>query len=116
MKYKISEEFTDAPGGRYKKLGKYSGEEFRDDILINILNNLKNGEKLILDLDGVYGYPPSFLEEVFGGLVRNYNYNLKKVKEKIDFISLEQPERINEIDDNIRIAEKEREKNIHEKS
>ena len=50
MKYKISEEFTDAPGGRFRRLGKHSGEEFRDDILINILNDLKDGEKLILDL------------------------------------------------------------------
>ncbi len=116
MKYKISEEFTDAPGGRFRHLGKHSGEEFRDDILINILNDLKDGEKLILDLDGVYGYPPSFLEEVFGGLVRKYNYNFEKIKMKIEFISLEQPERINEINDNIIRAEKEREKIQHEKS
>ena len=35
---------------------------------------------------------------------------------KIEFVSLEQPERINEINDNIIRAEKEREKIQHEKS
>jgi hypothetical protein len=116
MEYKISRDFTDTPGGRFKSLGEYSGEEFRDDILINILNNLKDGEKLTLNLDGVYGYPPSFLEEVFGGLIRNYNYNLDKIKEKIKFVSLEQPERINEIYDHIKKAEEEMENNVHENS
>lgn len=109
MKYKISEEFTDTPSGRYRRLGPYSGEEFRDDILINLLNKLKEGEKLILDLDGVYGYPPSFFEEVFGGLVRLYNYTLKKIKEKIEFVSFDNPARIEKIENDIRDAENKKE-------
>jgi hypothetical protein len=31
---------------------------------------LRSGHKAIIDLDGASGYPPSFLDEAFGGLIR----------------------------------------------
>lgn len=75
--YKITEEFTDTPGGRYRKLGKFSGEEFRDDILLPLL---EKHEKITIWLEDAEGYPSSFLEESFGGLVRYglSNTNLKR--------------------------------------
>lgn len=64
-------DFTKIPVGRYKKFGDFSGEWFRDDILIQKLEEIKkNNQTLIIDLDGTRGYNISFLEEVFGGLVR----------------------------------------------
>lgn len=64
----ISQEFSKYPGPRYKKLGLFSGEEFRDDILIPAL---KVSETVTIQLDGAMGYGSSFLEETFGGAVRN---------------------------------------------
>lgn len=67
----VAKEFTETPGARYKTQGAYSGEEFRDNILYpKFIESIKNNEKLIVNLDGGYGYGSSFLEEAFGGLVR----------------------------------------------
>lgn len=60
-------DFSKYPGPRYASLGNYSGEEFRDNILIPAIRD--NGD-VIVNLDGVFGYGSSFLEEAFGGLVR----------------------------------------------
>ncbi len=71
LKIKISRDFSDTPGGRYIAEGEYSGEAFREKVLIpKYLEAIKEGKKLIVDLDGCYGLATSFLEEAFGGLVR----------------------------------------------
>lgn len=72
MRIKIAEDFTPMPGGRLSSEGEYSGEEFRETILRPKYEDAKhNNESLIIDLDGGYGYPTSFLEEAFGGLARS---------------------------------------------
>ena len=63
----VARDFTPYPGGRYRRHGKGSGQEFREQILLPIL---KAGGSAVIDLDGASGYPPSFLDEAFGGLVR----------------------------------------------
>lgn len=74
MEIIICKDFTDAPGPRFKKQGKHSGEEFREDILIpKFKEALEKKEKLIINFDGTFGYPTSFLEEVFGGLKEKYD-------------------------------------------
>lgn len=100
--YKIAEEFTDTPGGRNKSDGKFSGEQFRDDILIPIIKSLVENERLCIDFDGSYGYPTSFLEEVFGGLVRKYDY--KSILDKLEFKSDEEPGLIDEIREYMKYA------------
>ncbi len=68
---KVSEEFTEAPGGRYKTDGDFSAELFRDTILLPAVKKaIDEKKKLLIDLDGGYGYAFSFIEEAFGGLVR----------------------------------------------
>jgi len=54
-------DFAGEPGGAE------SGAEFCQDWLLPVF---KTGEKVEVDLDGVLGYPSSFLDEAFGGLVR----------------------------------------------
>jgi hypothetical protein len=67
----IAQDFSPFPGGRYRADGPFSGEKFRDDILLPALVDAeKNGSRVIVILDGAVGYSSSFLEEVFGGLVR----------------------------------------------
>lgn len=71
MNINVCNDYTDTPGGRYKNQGPYSGEEFRERILKKeYLDAKEKGEKLIIDLDGGFGYGSSFLEEAFGGLIR----------------------------------------------
>ncbi len=50
-----------------KSIGTGSGEEFRDKFLVPAL---QQHEPLLIEMDGTAGYPPSFLEEAFGGLIR----------------------------------------------
>lgn len=57
------------PFGRYRVDSKGSGEGFRDDKLTGWL---KDYDEITLDLTKhPLGYPSSWLEECFGGLIRN---------------------------------------------
>ena len=56
---------------------------------------LLSGTKIEIDLDGVYGYPTSFLEEAFGGLARKHS--VQDVLDAFSFISQEQPGIVDEI-------------------
>lgn len=60
-------DFTKYPGPRYVALGPNSGEEFRENFLIKAL---EKDSEVKVNLDGVLGYGSSFLEEIFGGIVR----------------------------------------------
>jgi non-ribosomal peptide synthetase component E (peptide arylation enzyme) len=63
----VAKEFTPTPGGRYRREGEWSGEEFREDVLEKAL---AGGAVVVVDLDDVDGFTTSFLDEVFGELVR----------------------------------------------
>jgi len=67
----IASDFSKYPAGRSRRDGKFSAEHFREDVLVPALRwaEKENGRVIVL-LDGVYGYSSSFLEESFGGLVR----------------------------------------------
>lgn len=70
LEIKLADEFTTTPGGRFVKDGPYSGEQFRKEKLEPVFRNKEDQEIVELYLDGAEGYPSSFLEEAFGGLVR----------------------------------------------
>ncbi|MBA43263.1 MAG: hypothetical protein CMF62_04540 [Magnetococcales bacterium] len=76
----LGQEFSKYPAGRVKSDGPHSGERFRDDILIPLLEGSHSVE-VLLD-DGVIGYGSSFLEECFGGLVRK-GYSLEFLKKHL---------------------------------
>jgi hypothetical protein len=63
----IATEFSRYPGGRSLSDGPHSGERFRKEFLLPVL---QSGEHAIIQFDGARGYGSSFLEEAFGGLVR----------------------------------------------
>lgn len=70
----ITKDWSSTPGGRFRTEGQWSAEEFRDDVLRpNWKEAKKTGEILLINFDGGYGYPTSWLEEVFGGFIRKYN-------------------------------------------
>ena len=58
------------PGPRKRYMAPRSGQEFREDCLTELINEKK---PFILDMSGMVGYPPSWLEEVFGGMVRHFD-------------------------------------------
>lgn len=91
----IANEYTKSPGGRFIDEGKYSGEDFRESKLAPAFEKCQeNGEELVVNLDGGYGYGSSFLEEAFGGLARKtHNKNILK----ISLISDEEPKLIDDI-------------------
>lgn len=65
----IAKDFTDAPGGRYREDGEYSGQQFLEELLRPAYEEAKHdGKKLIIELDDVYGYPSSFVSGSFGKL------------------------------------------------
>lgn len=84
----ICKDFSETPGGRYIREGDFSGEAFRDQLLIKKYEEAEaKNEILCIDFDGTYGYGSSFIEEAFGGLVREYGK--KGVLKRISLISTE---------------------------
>lgn len=67
QKYDIAEEYTATPIGRYKKDSRFSGEGFKE-ILADFI---QKEQPVCLIMDNTSGYNPSFLEEAFGGLIRD---------------------------------------------
>lgn len=63
----VARDFSKYPAGRYLEDGPASGQFFRDKFLIPAL---KESKSLRIELDGTRGYGSSFLEEAFGGAVR----------------------------------------------
>jgi hypothetical protein len=62
---KFAAAFTDCPGGRSRIDGDFSGEQFREDLLEPALARY---DHVILDLNGVFSFPSSFVNEAFGVL------------------------------------------------
>ena len=84
-------DFSTAPGGRYINHGPFSGEEFRNTVLIPAF---KSGEQLLIDLDGTFGYASCFIDEVFGEMARLHG---KEILKNLFFKSNEEPNLIEEI-------------------
>lgn len=96
MKICVSKDYSETLGARNISDGDYSGEDFRENFLIPRFETaLEHKEKLIIDLDGGYGNPVSFLEEAFGGLSRKYGAD--KVLGVLEFISNDEPSLVEEI-------------------
>lgn len=96
----IGKMFSRYPAGRFPSDGPFNGELFRNTILIP---ELKKNQIIAIELDDTAGYGSSFLEEAFGGLVRE-GISHKIIKNNIFFNSEDESlvEEINEyIDDAI---------------
>ena len=98
MKINIAVDFSRIPGARYPEEGDFSGQEFRQTILLPKLQEaIKKKEMLTINLDGTAGLGTSFLEESFGGLIRVDKFDIKSLKNTLEFISEEDPDYITEI-------------------
>lgn len=79
-------DFSRAPFGRYTEDGAGNGEAFRIKFLLEPFTN-PDVHKVVVKLDSVtpgYEYGSSFLEEAFGGLVRNHKLSSESVLKKLE--------------------------------
>jgi len=87
--YHVAKSFTRFPGGRRRKHGEHSGEEFREDILLPLLNQY---EYITFDLGGSAGYSSGFLDEAFGEI--GAILGLKEAERRIKFLAEDDPEAV----------------------
>lgn len=91
IEIKIASKFSYSPGPRYIDEGKNSGEKFRQDILADVFKKaIAEDKKVVVDLDGTDGYGTSFLEESFGGLIRNDGIDYQEIIDRLEIISHEE--------------------------
>ncbi|RYX84645.1 DUF4325 domain-containing protein [bacterium] len=101
---RISKDFSTTPGARYRSDGKFSGQEFYENILSQKFEkSLSQNKQLIIDLDGTYGFATSFLSEAFNRLSMAFGSDV--VWSNIKIISSEEPYLIDEIKEYIHDAQ-----------
>lgn len=86
----VAKDFSRFPAGPRRTDGKFSGEAFREDVLIPAL---KQGPAEVV-LDGTLGYASNWLEEAFGGL-RN-DFTLTELEAKLSIVSESDPSLVSE--------------------
>jgi len=91
----IAKDYSTTPGGRARKDGMYSAEQFYDEHLHPAMYKaIQDNVKLIIDLDGTAGLAGSFLDEAFGRLSVYFN---DVAINRIVFVSNEEPHLIDDI-------------------
>lgn len=75
VNYHFATEYTKYPGPRFIRLGKNSGEKFRETVLKPIF---ENNDTIDIDATGILSFGPSFLDEAFSPLANEYGLNLFK--------------------------------------
>ena len=94
----VAKEFSPTPGFRTKEEGPFPADEFRDNILYPKLKDaIENNDCLLVDLDGSAGYGTSFLEEAFGGLIRECKLSYQDIMAHLQLKSDDDPSYIDEI-------------------
>ena len=80
----IAKDFAVRPLGRYHpKDGPNTGERFRRDFLVPNLK--KSDQKILIDFGSLKMITSSFMEEAFGGLVREEAFPVDELLERIEF-------------------------------
>lgn len=93
-------EFTEDPGPRYIRQDREgtmtSGEAFYLTRLNEVFAKCyEEGKLLVLSLDGVSGYPSSFLDEAIGELV--YDFTLEVVSKFLEFETIMYKKRVTQV-------------------
>lgn len=78
----VVKDFHPAPKGRYPSEGDFSGQRFRDEILAPAMNR---NDHVHVVLDGYNRYGRSFIDEAFGGLVRENGFTEQQLKTKLTY-------------------------------
>lgn len=91
MTIRMTVDFSKLPGEIDELHGTNTGEKFRNNYLIPVYDYcLVRDENLNINFCNSHGYAASFLEEAFGGMVRN-GYDGKQMLRKMNFKTEEEP-------------------------
>ncbi|MBA5249163.1 MAG: DUF4325 domain-containing protein [Gammaproteobacteria bacterium] len=77
----IARDFSDVPAGRYYADGDWTGQKFREEFLVPELKKADKKNPVVVNINEAEGYGSSFLEEAFGGLIREEGYTKDGIKE-----------------------------------
>lgn len=100
-------DFTEYPDVRYIEHDEFSGELFYLNYVKPYFKKaVKENKILVVDLDNTAGYASSFLDEAFGNLV--YDFDFDDIRIHLKIISLQEPDWINIIQDDIIVKWKEK--------
>ena len=77
----VIKDFGPRPYGRYQADGDYNGENFRKKLLAPAL---KKYDHVVVNLNGYNRYGRSFLDEAFGGLIREEGFNKQLLDTKLE--------------------------------
>ena len=78
----VIKDFNKKPYGRYPVDGLGCGELFRQEKLVPALRKY---DRVHVDLDGYNRYGRSFLDEAFGGLIREEGFKWADLKERLSY-------------------------------
>src|SRR3546814_11104925 len=92
--FSIAKDFSPFAGPRYIRQGSHSGEALRSK-LIRFLNSHPGPVTIVLD--GTKGMGSSFLDEAFGGLIRNEGWAKRDIEQRLRFQSKLDPSYISKI-------------------
>lgn len=94
----IAKEFSTTPGSRKIKESVFSGEKLRSEILFPLVKKaMTENSKIEINLDGTAGFGTSFLEEAFGGLIRENKLDYNDLSKRLSFISTEEEYLVDDI-------------------
>lgn len=92
----IANEFADTAGARDYDDGDFSGKEFYDKFLLGRFNLAVEGKYILLiDIDGFWGWPSSFVSGSFGLLSETFGSDL--VLQHLRFKSDKNPLKIDKV-------------------
>lgn len=106
-------DFTENPGPRYIRQDKIGEPTSGEAFYLSMLNPkfaqaYKEKKTLVLQLDGVSGYPSSFLDEAIGELV--FDFTLDIVNDYLDFETKMYSRRVKQVKDETYLQWEERRK------
>ena len=82
----VVKDFHDAPYGRYRDDAEgceyTSGQTFREDVLAPAL---RANDHVTVDLTGYNRYGRSFLDEAFGGLIREEGFTSSELEQRLTY-------------------------------
>lgn len=77
----VTKDFGRKPYGRYAEDGEWNGGKFR----VLLAEKLRENEYVHVNLDGYNRYGRSFLDEAFGGLIREEGFTYEYLQEHLTY-------------------------------